>query len=290
VNALASKLAEVTSLVGDGFKCLPSSSNIDFWSEAAALCKTTNLTELSAACQAELESVDFSEVRRGLYLANRLSGQSRLARAILRIKGVIIVTDQEYWTSNNEERVHLVDMAQPLAEQLQAAMRFVGSSLTCELGFLSSPTLICSETGRGVGAVVCAGVVAAMEGLSSVEAISAIEMRRGPPLRIEVDYMEELEYFCQQALHAEFESRAGRRHPERSTEESETSPFLTSSERLPASKLRSPIKKSCSSTAEVTRGSHRSHHKLRKQSTMPAQDVDAFCLDDRCGAVASARY
>jgi len=205
IDALAGKLAEKAVLIGDGFKCLPPAEDTIFWEASAAACSCTNVNQLSAACHAELESLDFSELRPDrLYIADRASASSRLARAILRLKAVIVVHGQEKWTIAADNNVHHVNTTLPLVDQLVGAVQFCGS-------LDSAPTLICSETGRGTGALVSAAILAAFEGFSSPEATKQVEMRRGGPLRIEVDDAEELEQFCQRLLLAEFDLLIGKR-------------------------------------------------------------------------------
>jgi len=70
------------------------------------------------------------------------------------------------------------------------------------------PTVVASPDRCGVGAVVCAAIIAARQGLSSSMALHEVEKRCGP-LRVEIDDEEELDTFCHRLLLAEFDLRLG---------------------------------------------------------------------------------
>ena len=229
LETLGSALRERVTLRPDGFAGLPDDDA--FWSDIARQCnqqgKSTKTdrgssapqvvpltrvpsNELCACTFVELDSLDCSLVRpgehRGLYLSDMSSAQSRLMHTILGTEQVILVGGSKAFgcLSAGDRRplsagsIFWIDAAQPLALQLVDAARFANQA----------PTVVASPDGRGVGAVICAAIIAAREGMSSVAALREVEKRRGP-LRVEIDHMEELDNFCQRLLLAEFDLRLG---------------------------------------------------------------------------------
>ena len=166
--------------------------------------------ELCACTFVEIDSLDISLVRsgedRGLYLSDIASSMSRLMHTILGTEQVILVGGSKASgcltagcrKPRSTSSIFWIDSAQPLAVQLVDAARFANQA----------PTVVASPDGLGVGAVICAAIIAAREGLSSVAALHEVEKRRGP-LRVELDHMEDLDNFCQRLLIAEFDLRLG---------------------------------------------------------------------------------
>ena len=212
----AGKLSEHCWLVGDGFRGPPPDDDA-FWDEAtnvvhaaARVAKpmlpppAVSPASLAQGCQEELEVLDISEIRPGrLYLCNTESARSRLARAMLGIKGVVVLASAQSGAAMDlgTTQHFTIDTDAALGEQLPAAMRFVQQ--------LSGPALICCVTGYGIGAAACAGALAANEGLSALTALEEVEKRRGPCLAVEPDDVEELASFCDAFLRMEFTLRLG---------------------------------------------------------------------------------
>ena len=164
--------------------------------------------ELWACAAAELDCLSVYLVRsdRALYLSDVSSGMSRLAHAVLGTTQLILVGGSKAlgpcstWDRRPRSAgsTFWIDETRPLASQLADAARFANRS----------PTIVASPSGRGVGAVVCAAIVAAREGLSSIMALQEVKRRRGP-LGVELDDIDELDAFCRELLLAEFGMRLG---------------------------------------------------------------------------------
>jgi len=209
---LGDLLAKVTPLHADGFAGLPEDSA--FWADVTAQCNEGILArvrsnELCACAHIEIDSLDVCEIQEGeqaLFLSNVSSGMSRLAHAILGTSQLVLIGGAPTLGACNtwDRRPRppgstcWIDTTQTLAPQLVDAARFANKA----------PTIVASPDGLGVGAVVCAAILAAREGLSSSAALREVEKRRGP-LRVEMDDEEELGTFCQRLLLAEFDLRLG---------------------------------------------------------------------------------
>jgi len=213
LSALAKKLSEACTLTGDGFAGPPLEEDA-FWSEAATIVRATSRVAqplsprvmtpaaLSSACRDAIEVLDISEIcAQRLYLSDISSATSPLGRALLSIKGVVVVPPVGSEPHFGYTPVHRVEVSKPLAEQLPAAVSFIRQ--------LDGPVLICSTTGRGVGAAVCAAALAADDGLSAPMAITEVARRRGAPLRVERDEEQQLQSFCDAFLRMEFTLRLG---------------------------------------------------------------------------------
>lgn len=158
---------------------------------------------LAIACRNELDTLDVSEIRTGrLYLSEMATAASPLALALLGIKAVVIVSHGEGDSHVSAgPAVKRLDTSMPLANQLPSVCSFLGQT--------RGAALICSATGRGVGAAVCAAVLAAADGISTLMALEEVAKRRGAPLRVELDEVEELGAFCDAFLRMEFRLRLG---------------------------------------------------------------------------------
>ena len=192
VNAVARKLvAHGCWLVGDGFRGPPPETDLAFWREVASVAHASialsaapsqlfSALTLAAACRDELEVCDTSEIRPGtLYLSDIVSARSKLSCAILGIQGVLIVSAVPVAF---DVATHVIDPSASLTDQLPAAITFARN--------LGGAALVCSHGANGMGAVVCAAVLAATEGLSSSVALAQVGMRRGLPLPVERDHEE----------------------------------------------------------------------------------------------------
>ena len=162
---LVGKLAEVTWLAGDGFSGVPSEEDYEFWCHAAAAVNgkapallAIDSSDLCHAVNEELECVDVTEVRPGhLYLGETSAVESRLALAMLNIKGIVVVTDSDRvlegvasWSGLD---TYPITPSVGLAEQLDSCISFAQS--------VRGACLVCSGDGNGAAAVVCAAVLAA---------------------------------------------------------------------------------------------------------------------------------
>ena len=247
---LGKLLGMMVRLQPDGFVGVPDVSDSAFWSDAAAQLNEgraqlnpdsrIGTKELAMRVTAELESLKISAIYPGrdlspLFLADISSGMSRLAHAILGTRQLVLIGGDKVLgaCSTWDRRPRLsgttcwIDTAQPLAAQLLTAVRFARHA----------PTVVAAPDGNGVGAVVCAAIVASREGLSSLAALCEIEKRRGS-LTVELDDQEELDKFCHSLLLAEFELCLG--VPTRSISWSGvlSPPSLTASPRLSPVKLK----------------------------------------------------
>jgi len=139
----------------------------------------------------ELESIDVTEVAPGLFLGNLSARSSELALCLLRCDRVVAVVPEGHSgkdlreSSGPARRYMPVDGAAPLAQQLPPVVEFIRGGRT----------LVCSETGRGVAAALCAGAIAAAESITASAAARRVEARRGP-LDLTIDSLEELATFA----------------------------------------------------------------------------------------------
>jgi len=243
INVAARKLVERGCwLVGDGFRGTPPTSDVPFWEEVTKLGQaalrvaqpqaqrlTLTSSKLGRACHEELEVLDVSEIRPGvLYLSDISSAGSRLGQAVLGIRGIVLVSSEAVAF---DKTCHVIDGNAPLADQLPAAVSFSRR--------LGGAVLVCSQTGRGVGAMVCAAILAASDGVSAPVALAHVGQRRGLPLRVETDEEEELSAFCDAFLRMEFQLRLGRSSPRISPV---STPKLVGTKR-PRHEVHSPLKK-----------------------------------------------
>jgi len=272
VNAVARKLvAHGCWLVGDGFRGPPPETDLAFWREVASVAHASialsaapsqlfSALTLAAACRDELEVCDTSEIRPGtLYLSDIVSARSKLSCAILGIQGVLIVSAVPVAF---DVATHVIDPSASLTDQLPAAITFARN--------LGGAALVCSHGANGMGAVVCAAVLAATEGLSSSVALAQVGMRRGLPLPVERDHEEELSAFCDAFLRAEFQLRLG-----------EASPILTP--KVVGKTKRSKVEASKSPVKRPASPPHMSMPKGKKRSAAhagpPPSDFEGWNLD-----------
>uniref|UniRef100_A0A7S3RTC7 Uncharacterized protein n=1 Tax=Emiliania huxleyi TaxID=2903 RepID=A0A7S3RTC7_EMIHU len=215
-TTLATVLRSKVPLTGDGFRMAPPAED-PFWQTAqkeletglgskadafwaavsAALASRLGLEcfprspAALAEYVSELESIDVTEVAPGLFLGNLSARSSELALCLLRCDRVVAVVPEGHSgkdlreSSGPARRYMPVDGAAPLAQQLPPVVEFIRGGRT----------LVCSETGRGVAAALCAGAIAAAESITASAAARRVEARRGP-VDLTIDSLEELATFA----------------------------------------------------------------------------------------------
>ena len=148
--------------MGDGFKQVSNNEDYEFWACVSAICNHPSVdpSKLSDIVDQDLECVDVSEIRaRRLYLGETASIESPLALHLLAIRGILVVTDDDDTLLNIAEMTglptHPVSQQAKLETNLDEAVSFMRE--------LKGACLVCSTSGNGRAAVLCAAAIAVQE-------------------------------------------------------------------------------------------------------------------------------
>lgn len=169
-------------------RCAPDIEDETFWSAASVQCSRSS-SELTA-CASELELIDISEIVPTLFLGDLSARACPLALKLLGINGLVKVSPL---SSELQDGDHL-----PLEHFTLSPLLPVGAQLArcCEFMRRNTPVLVCSSTGTGLAALVCAAHLAVENGLSAVAALEKVEGRRGP-IKIDEDDLSDIVNFCE---------------------------------------------------------------------------------------------
>jgi len=122
--------------------------------------------------------------------------ESSLALTMLRIKGIIVITEEDITLTNvadvAQRPTHPITPCADLHEQIAPTLSFVDS--------LGGACLICSSDLNGLAAAVCSAIIAGRDHeMSALDAFELVEKRRGP-LQFSSSHLEAVQDFCKRPI------------------------------------------------------------------------------------------